>query len=101
MRYTVARVSETVKHDDLLPYHTLERLAASLHYRREGQRFFSSLVNEPCQSHWAAIDGVRCVSALHSYQSKGAQNAKVDYSRLYLAKGGDQAALACRSDSGS
>ena len=32
--------------------------------RREGQRFFSSLVNEPHQSQWAAIDGARSNSAV-------------------------------------
>jgi len=32
--------------------------------RREGQRFFSSLVDEPHQSQWAAIDGARSNSAV-------------------------------------
>ena len=30
--------------------------------RREGQRFFSSLVNEPHPSQWAATNGARSVS---------------------------------------
>ena len=37
---------------------TLSGLGCSL-IQREGQRFFSSLVNEPHPSQWAATDGAR------------------------------------------
>ncbi len=41
--------------------------------RREGQRFFSSLVNEPHQSQWAAIDEARSnLPAFHDEWYPGA-----------------------------
>ena len=63
-------VKEAKWFDDLLGGFTiiLGGLGCAL-IRREGQRFFSSLVNEPHQSQWAAIDGARSSSAVpHSGQ---------------------------------
>ena len=58
-------VDEAEWFDDLLGEFTiiLDGLGCAL-IRREGQRFFSSLVDEPHQSQWAAIDGARSNSAV-------------------------------------
>ena len=58
-------VKEAEWFDGLLGEFTiiLDGLGCAL-IRREGQRFFSSLVNEPHQSQWAAIDGARSNSAV-------------------------------------
>ena len=58
-------VKEAEWFDGLLGEFTiiLDGLGCAL-IRREGQRFFSSLVDEPHQSQWAAIDGARSNSAV-------------------------------------
>jgi len=54
--YTVGRIREqTTTLDDILG-----DLGWAL-IRREGQRFFSSLVDEPHQPRWAAVDGARSI----------------------------------------
>lgn len=55
-------ITKRIKLDDKLgrPFVILGGLGCTL-IRREGQRFFSSLVNEPPLSRWAAMDEARSI----------------------------------------
>jgi hypothetical protein len=53
-------MAELERHDDLVVDDILGDLGCAL-IRREGQRFFSSLVNEPHQPRWAAAGGARSI----------------------------------------